>query len=155
MRVGPLPAKQYPSKNSNAGQLDARIVGKSNGRSNQVQPTSSLKKHLISSEKQKTSTLSSSRKDTDAALKKPRPLKKKVGVLEISPPTRLSAMPELAHKKTKRLKEQSKFDRGELSLFEKVVPRNWNSQTTQSCLQFQKNLIPQWQVSSWFLRIIT
>ncbi|RLM99217.1 hypothetical protein C2845_PM06G14350 [Panicum miliaceum] len=112
MRVGPLPAKQYPSKNSNAGQLDARIVGKRNSKSNQVQPILSLKKHLISSEKQRTSTLSSSREDTDAALKKPRPLKKKVGVLEISPPTRLNAMPELAHKKTKRLKKQSKFDRG-------------------------------------------
>ncbi|RLN27755.1 uncharacterized protein C2845_PM05G04960 [Panicum miliaceum] len=123
MRVGPLPAKQYPQKNSNAGQLDARIVGKSNSKSNQVQPISSLKRQLASSEKQKTSTLLRSWEDTDATLKKAHPLKKK-GVLEISSPTRLNAMPELAHKKTERLKGQSKFYQGEGIIFGKDGTEN-------------------------------
>ena len=113
MRVGPLPVKQYPLKNSNTGRLEARIMGKTDSKSNQVQPTSSLKNHLISSEEQKISTLLRSWEDMDAALKKPHPLKKKVEVPKVSPSTRLKAMPELAHKEIKRSKEQSKFDQGE------------------------------------------
>lgn len=109
MRVHPLPIKQYPSKNGNAGRLEARM-GKSDTKSNQVQPTSkdinqptsSLKNHLRSWE------------DMDAALKEPRPLKKKGEISKLSPPTRLEAMTELAHKKTERLKEQSKSDQGEV-----------------------------------------
>ncbi|CAL4911486.1 unnamed protein product [Urochloa decumbens] len=101
--VGSRHDVQYPLKNSNAGQLEAKVVEKSISKSSHLQPISkdikqsttlSSKSYLISRGKEKIPTLSKS------------------GVLEIASPTHLKAMPELAHKGTKGLNEQPNFDQG-------------------------------------------
>ncbi|CAL5098182.1 unnamed protein product [Urochloa decumbens] len=106
--VGSRHDVQYPLKNSNAGQLEAKVVEKSISKSSHFQhiskdtkqsTTSSSKGYLISHGKEKVPTLSKS------------------SLLEISPPTHLKAMPKLVHKGTKRgFNEQPNSDQGKATI---------------------------------------